>query len=682
MSPIGPKVPPHAVYTLPDCRPGGFAGMKQPHRKILLSTVIASIALSGLGPVLSAPHAFATAQAPGQPVATPQLPANLNASTLATSMVQQLAAGQSPTAIANAIQGLGVPPQLVQGLQGTLGALAGNTNLNANSAAALLAGQMMGSVTPQIASALGSIPGFGNLSGTGILNALQTPNISNLLSGMTAQGAAGFLNQLIGAGANPAGLAQLASQAGLGALTNLLGNLSPSLTNLFGAGLGGALGTFLSGMQGAFASNPLTGALSALTGTNPGALGNLAAAQPAAAAGGGCCTAHQTAIPEHYGTVRVTVTREFAQLRTWMITVYWIEHILPALMLMAEQLTVAGMAQVEIIGEFLDAKHQLETQRLFQQLQARAHKDYHPSEGMCTFGTNVRSLVASERRSNVAQLAIAQRVLQRSALSGAVVSQEADVSDMRSRLEKFILNYCDRADNANGLTRLCQPPTPVAARRNIDVDYTKNIESRLTLDIDVTAPAAEQGTPDEEDVFALAANLYSHNVPPRISPSMFGNGQGQIRLSAVEKYMDLRAVLAKRSVAQNSFAAITAMRANGDPGSAPYTRAIVRELGLTDPEQIVQLIGENPSYFAQMELLTKKLYQNPVFYTELYDKPANVDRKGAALQAIGLMQDRDLFNSLIRSEAVLSVLLETMLMKEQEKVANAARKINQSGGVR
>jgi hypothetical protein len=51
-----------------------------------------------------------------------------------------------------------------------------------------------------------------------------------------------------------------------------------------------------------------------------------------------------------------------------------------------------------------------------------------------------------------------------------------------------------------------------------------------------------------------------------------------------------------------------------------------------------------------------------------------VERKGAALQAIGLMQDRDLYNSLIRSEAVLSVLLETMLEKEQEKVVNAARK--------
>jgi hypothetical protein len=105
----------------------------------------------------------------------------------------------------------------------------------------------------------------------------------------------------------------------------------------------------------------------------------------------------------------------------------------------------------------------------------------------------------------------------------------------------------------------------------------------------------------------------------------------------------------------------------------------MKELGITEQEEIEKILGKKPSYFAQMEVLTKKLYQNPVFYTELYDKPANVARKGAALQAIGLMQDRDLYNSLLRSEAVLSVLLETMLMKEQEKIVNAGAKLNPGG---
>ena len=76
-----------------------------------------------------------------------------------------------------------------------------------------------------------------------------------------------------------------------------------------------------------------------------------------------------------------------------------------------------------------------------------------------------------------------------------------------------------------------------------------------------------------------------------------------------------------------------------------------------------------------MEVLTKKLYQNPVFFTELYDKPVNVLRKRAAIRAIGLMQDRDLYNSLLRSEAVLSVALETMLTEEHDRVYRNLEKL-------
>src|SRR5690606_24858080 len=112
-----------------------------------------------------------------------------------------------------------------------------------------------------------------------------------------------------------------------------------------------------------------------------------------------------------------------------------------------------------------------------------------------------------------------------------------------------------------------------------------------------------------------------------------------------------------------SFAAITAMRAAGDPESQPYLYKMVQELGVPD-DDIEKMLGKHPSYFAQMELLTKKAFQNPVFYTDLYDKPANIDRKGAALQALGLMQDRDMYESLLRSEAVLSVLLEMMIAEE------------------
>ncbi len=399
-------------------------------------------------------------------------------------------------------------------------------------------------------------------------------------------------------------------------------------------------------------------------------------------ASGTCmCSACATEIPQHHLEIQENISDSFDEHEDWIVNTWWEENILPAMHLFAEQLTVAGELQVEGVGMMLDAKHQLETQRLFQTLSAQAHKDYHPSEGMCTFGTTVRALASSERRSNLAQTTLAQRMMQRQTLGGMGLSSNSGDSDIASRLQRFIQVYCDPADNAKGLVNLCQTNAE-PGRRNIDVDYTRNIETRLTLDLDFAptppAPAAGTGaaeeTPDEEDVFALSANLFAHSVPSLIPPTKLANADpesNRIMLNNVERYMDLRSIFAKRSVAQNSFAALVSMRAAGDPSSAPFTKAVIRELGVADDEEINALLGDNPSYFAQMEVLTKKLYQNPLFYTELIDKPVNIERKGAALQAIGLMQDRDLYNSLLRSEAVLSVLLETMLVREQEKAASA-----------
>ncbi len=82
-----------------------------------------------------------------------------------------------------------------------------------------------------------------------------------------------------------------------------------------------------------------------------------------------------------------------------------------------------------------------------------------------------------------------------------------------------------------------------------------------------------------------------------------------------------------------------------------------------------------------MEVLTKKLYQNPMFYSELYDKPANVERKTVAMQAIELMQRRDMYRSVLRSEATLSVMLETALIEQQEKLSNEIARLPEDGSL-
>jgi len=53
-----------------------------------------------------------------------------------------------------------------------------------------------------------------------------------------------------------------------------------------------------------------------------------------------------------------------------------------ALIRMSLELTTVMVMQTEAIGMFIDARVQLKTQRKHQELMARAHKDYHPSEQM------------------------------------------------------------------------------------------------------------------------------------------------------------------------------------------------------------------------------------------------------------------------------------------------------------
>ncbi len=384
-------------------------------------------------------------------------------------------------------------------------------------------------------------------------------------------------------------------------------------------------------------------------------------------------------------------TTEMANHRLWMVQLFFADPVagdppglLAAMMLMAEQLTTNAMLQVEIIGTFFDAKHQLETQRLFQTLTARAHKDYHPSQELCEVGTVTRSLAASERNSNLAAVAFSKRNVDRQLLSRDTLENERGVSsDERSRLVQFIQQFCEPEDNVGQLDLLCLRANAPFENRNKDIDYTSSVDLPLTLDIDLEDPAVSS---DEEAFFALAANLISHQSMPSVSPDLlmsidktlpsFGN--------AAVAYLDSRAMVAKRSVAANSLASIMSLKAAGEPGSQPFIYALIEELSpdLFSEEDIANIIGERPSYYAQMEILTKKLYQHPNFYSDLYDKPVNVLRKDVAIQAADLMQKRDIFRSLLRSEAVLAVMLETALLKEQDKVANEFGNAKEGGGNR
>lgn len=391
---------------------------------------------------------------------------------------------------------------------------------------------------------------------------------------------------------------------------------------------------------------------------------------------------------ESGGTVEVITTaihNEVNAHESWLIKFMFEDNILPAMQLMAEQLTVVALQQVEIIGAFFDAKHQLETQRSLQKFQAEAHKDYHPSVGMCEFGSGVKSLAASERRAEYNSVLLAQRSMDRQLGNANSSAASGEEGDKTGRLLQFIKYYCDPQDNNGGLDLLCSGGGGDRTRYNKDIDYARTVDFPWTLKVNYTDDTLE---PEEADVIALANNLFGHKIFSRVPHTLLkglgeqGGDRERLR-PAHEAFMDMRALVAKRSVAENSYNAIVGMKSEGTGGSTKYLEAMLKELGVENTsasgQALTKLLGEKPSYHAQMEVLTKKIYQNPDFYTNLYDKPANVLRKDAALQAIGLMQKFDMFKSNLRAEATLSVLLEMAVIDLQEEVETNI-KTNKQGG--
>ena len=356
----------------------------------------------------------------------------------------------------------------------------------------------------------------------------------------------------------------------------------------------------------------------------------------------------------------------------WLIWLDWVIylHWLPPHMNMAQQLTTGMTYQALMVGALLDAKNEQETQRLMQQMAAEAHRDYQPDLTMCTFGTNVRSLAATEDKERGNTRLLDLTMLKRHKLSQDISSASAVNDDLKNRFEQFKHVYCDTNDDNNYLPPVCGAGNP-ADRINNDIDYTKLIENRYTLDADFTDPApTPQAQADQEDIMALTRNIIGFRTFDKISDDHLKQE------FAKNTYMDTRSVNAMRSVAGNSIAHIIGMRMAGTPCAScvgsTYMRPVLLQLGVPDVD-IDKFLGSNPSYYAQMEVLTHKVFENEGFFTNLYTTPANVERIGATLQALKLMQDRDRFESSLRREMLLSLILEVQIRDRESRVEAAVR---------
>lgn len=352
----------------------------------------------------------------------------------------------------------------------------------------------------------------------------------------------------------------------------------------------------------------------------------------------------------------------------------WYDNFLPWWMFMSQQLTQNMMWHTFAIGTFIDAKHQLETQAVLQGKFSEIHKRYQPSVGMCVFGTNIRSLAATERRADLTAHAMNQRLIDRMMGTSGGLATGGPSTDEKGRVRFFVNSVCDRFDNSrihdrpnSGFASICSMTPRTDGTVNMDVDFTRTLMVPRTLNVDFINPVNPQNK-DSTFIFNLATNLYG-SLTPQL-PAITANDQK----IAQSQFLDLRSVAARRGVAQTAINALVGLKARGTNGSGTdtmqYMAPLLEDLGMTNAEAL-EFLGENPSYYAQMEVLAKKLYQNPDFYRELYDKPENTKRKSVTMNAIASMLDREMFDSQLRTEAMMSQLLELKVMKAQQAVEDS-----------
>lgn len=362
---------------------------------------------------------------------------------------------------------------------------------------------------------------------------------------------------------------------------------------------------------------------------------------------------------------------------SYLFKTYWKNTVNPGLQSMLSKLGQTIIKQGTARGTFMDEQNNANSILSLQKGAAEAARNYAPSEALCRFGTLAQGLSADESKARNVQIAITGYGLGREIGARGSIAQTGAASDRMARMNEFVKEYCNPGDNNNGLALMCGTDpqrtfedVPRDQRINRDIDYTGTIDMNDTIDLEMAGAAVRPG---EQDVLSLGQNLYGNKqMSARQTEGALDSNAGQ------SLYLKMRSITGARNVALNSYGAIAAQKSKGSGSTLDYMKAMYRQLGLSDQQATADL-GDKPSYYAQMDILTKKLYQNPAFYVNLMEGKSNVARQSGAMEGLELIQDRDIYNSMKRSEMLLALMVQ---LEARRVLSKTAQDVNAPQGRR
>ena len=241
------------------------------------------------------------------------------------------------------------------------------------------------------------------------------------------------------------------------------------------------------------------------------------------------------------------------------------------------------------IGGFFDAKNNVDALRAQQEKTAAAANKSMPSEQVCRFGTMSLGLAASDSLAKANRASLMQVMATRDFGKANTVYSQDPTGQTLARLKQFRTQYCNTEDSNDALSEFCKASKTSDVNLNRDIDYTSAIDAPSTLKFNLNG----QSGGDEQAILDMADNLFP--------PQPVNEVQNADYLNNSIEYRSLQSI---RNVAKNSFAAIVAEKASGSPNSGSYMPKLLKTFGVSE-DNAKRMIGENPSYYAQMEVLTK-----------------------------------------------------------------------------
>ena len=367
------------------------------------------------------------------------------------------------------------------------------------------------------------------------------------------------------------------------------------------------------------------------------------------------------------------------------ITKKMLPPILQSIKLLAPPITGATLLQPALEGNLRNA--QLGTRVLDQRNAASADilLNGQVSNQVCRIASVAQSLGASDLYARTVQMSVSDtardRALMRMGMSSGFTdakrlegnSQIGQAADNAGRWDLYRRSFCNKNDP--NVKEICLNTDPAMNDRDINfanaTSYYKQIDINIAPVTGSHQNSTNFGSKDFDAVMALSNNLYAHDL------SFTADDVGR---NNAERLMGLRSTLAMRNVVQNSYSAFVAARASGVGGNSNSMKALMAELkGEQSLDVEADIFGARPSYEAQMDALSRKLYQTDAFYKNLMENPANVKRQQVAMQAVDLMNKHDIAQSLERTEMLMALWLEVKLRKKQAQIEN---QFNQDSGGR